>query len=115
MVRDAVRQVGVSFTENRDPVISGVVKAPWGLLKRRQPSEGGQPGRVPLTGALGVVPVPWASLQGLRPKLVIDPGLVYTKAMKVKMAKKSSPLQQLGTQACSQSGRGQAEGSAHQD
>ena len=72
---------------------------PWGLLKRRQPSEGGQPVRVPTTGTLGVVPVPWASLQGRRPKLVVHPELVYATAKKAKVAKKSSPLQQLALRA----------------
>ena len=98
MVRDDVRQAGVSFTENRDAVVSGVVQVPWGLLKRRQPPERGQPGRVPLEGTLGVVPVPWARLQGTRPKLVVDSELVYTTA-EVKKARMSSPLQQLALRA----------------
>ena len=49
-------------------------------------------------GTLGVVPVPWARLQGTRPKLVVDSELVYTTA-EVKKARMSSPLQQLALRA----------------
>ena len=98
VVRDDVRQVGVSFTENRDAVVSGVVKVPWGVLKRRQPSERRQPGQGGPLGTVGVVPVPWARLQGTRPELTVDSELVYTTA-KAKKAKVSSPLQQLALRA----------------
>ena len=78
VLQDDMCQVGVSFTENRYAVVSGVVKVPWGLLKRRQPSDGSQSVLAPTTGTLGVVPVPWARLHGLRPKLKAHPELVYS-------------------------------------
>ena len=42
--------------------------------------------------------MPWARLQGARPKLIVDSELVYTTA-KAKKAKVSSPLQQLALRA----------------
>ena len=62
---------------------------------RRQPSDGGHPVLTPTTGTLGVVPVPWARLHSLGPKLKAHPEQVYSATKKAKVDKGPSPLQQL--------------------